>query len=188
VLKAGAYSSRQFVPKVTYTVPGGGWANYTDETGTYSLAPPGVSLAEAKNAVNIVLLWTNVQAPEMNCSTIPNAKVPQTVTGILKWLKHQKRLVTTKPRRVTIGGLKGYTLTVHVAHGRGMSCGVPVLMGSGISGNGGFNLGNHSDRAKLYLLTFETLPLGVIADSGDRHAPSLAEDSHVIKSFHFAKS
>jgi hypothetical protein len=41
VLKAGTYSSRQFTPKLTYTVPAGGWANYTDEPGTYSLHHPG---------------------------------------------------------------------------------------------------------------------------------------------------
>jgi hypothetical protein len=189
VLTAGTYTSQVFTPTLTYTVPAGGWANYTDERGAYSRAPPQVSLNEEENAVSTVLLWTNVQAPEMNCSTLPirNAKVPDTVPGILKWLTHQKRLVTSTRRRVAIGDLKGYTLTVRVARGKGMKCGVPVLMETGISGVGGFYLGNRLDHAKLYLLAFEKRPLGIFADSAGRHGPSLVADSQVIKHFRFAK-
>jgi hypothetical protein len=191
VLTAGTYTSHVFRPTLTYTVPAGGWTNYSDERGVYTLAPPRVSLNEENNAVNVVLLWRKVQAPEMNCATIaiPNARVPDTVPGIVKWLTHQKRLVTSQPLRVTIGGLKGYTLTVRIARGEDMRCGVPVLMENGMSGIGEFNLGNLLDHAKLYLLTrARNVPLGIIADSSGRHGPSLLSDSHVIKHFRFARS
>ena len=191
VLKAGTYSSRMFTPKLTYTVPGGGWANYADELISFSLAPPGVSLARAKNATDIILLLTTVQAPGMTCSPTANAKVPQTVKGFVRWLVHQKRLTTTQPRRVTIGGLKGYSLTVRVTRGRGLHCpgepdSVPLLLPSNDFG-GVFNLLERSDRAKLYLLTFETLPFAIVADSVGPHGPSLAVDSRVISRFRFAK-
>ena len=190
VLKAGTYSSRMFTPKLTYTVPGGGWANYADETVVFSLAPPGISLAKAKHITDVILLQTTVQAPKMTCTPTADAKVPQTVRGMVHWLTHQKRLTTTRPRQVKIGGLKGYSLTVRIARGHGMRCGghvsVPLIFPTNDPG-GEFSLGAQSDRAKLYLLTFETLPLAIIADSVGKHGPSLATDSKVISHFHFAK-
>jgi len=178
-----------FMPKLTYTVPGGGWANYHDESVIFSLAPPGVSLATAKSITNVILALTTVQAPAMTCSPTANAKVPQTVRGMVRWLVHQKRLKTTTPQRVKIGGLKGYSLTVRAARGRGLHCGgpasVPVIFPTN-DPNGEFSL-RANERAKLYLLTFETLPLAVIADSLGQHGPSLAVDSRVISHFHFAK-
>ena len=189
VLKAGTYSSRMFTPKLTYTVPGGGWANYHDLNVIFSLAPPGVSLARAKSLTDVIVGLTTVQAPAMTCSPTANAKVPQTVRGMVRWLVHQKRLKTTKPRRVKIGGLKGYSLTVRAARGRGLHCGgpasVPVIFPTNDPG-GEFSL-RANERAKLYLLTFETLPLAIIADSLGQHGPSLAVDSRVISHFHFAK-
>ena len=190
VLKAGTYSSRMLTPKLTYTVPGGGWANYADETVVFSLAPPGVSLAKAKHITDVILLQTTVQAPKMTCTAAADTKVPQTVRGMVHWLTHQKRLTTTRPRQVRVGGLKGYSLTVRIARGREMRCGghisVPLIFPTNDPG-GEFSLGAPSDRAKLYLLTFETLPFAIIADSVGPHGPSLAADSKVISHFHFAK-
>lgn len=190
VLKAGTYTSRMFTPKLTYTVPGGGWANYHDDNVIFSLEPPGVSLAKAKSITNLVLLLTTVQAPAMTCTPSADAKVPPTVRGMVRWLVHQKRLTTTTPRRVRIGGLKGYSLTVRVAPGHGLHCGglagVPLVFPTNDPG-GEFSLRARSDRAKLYLLTFETLPLAIIADSVGQHGPSLAADSRVISHFHFGK-
>jgi hypothetical protein len=191
VLKAGTYSSRMFAPRLTYTVPGGGWANYTDESIGFSLAPPGVSLAKAKNATDVILVQSTVQAPGMTCTPTANPTVPQTVKGMVRWLVHQKRLTTTTPRRVTIGGLKGYSLTVRVTRGRGLHCpgepdSVPLLLPTNDFG-GVFDLLERSDRAKLYLLTWETLPLAIVADSVGPHGPSLAVDSRVIIHFRFAK-
>jgi hypothetical protein len=189
LLKAGTYSSRMFTPKLTYTVPGGGWANYHDDVVIFSLAPPGVSPATAKSITNVILALTTVQAPQMSCSPIANAKVSQTVRGMVRWLVHQKRLKTTTPQRVKIGGLKGYSLTVRAVRGRGLHCGgpasVPVIFPTN-DPNGEFSL-RANERAKLYLLTFETLPLAVIADSLGQHGPSLAVDSKVINHFQFAK-
>ena len=190
MLKAGTYSSRMFHPKLTYTVPGGGWANYTDDQISFSLAPPGVSLAKAKQITDVILVLTTVQAPAMTCTPTADTKVPQTVKGVVRWLVHQKRLITSRPRRVKIGRLSGYSLTVHVARGRGIRCGgsesVPLLFPTNDPG-GEFSLLARSDRAKVYLLTFETLPLAIIADSAGRDGPSLAGDSKVINHFHFAK-
>ena len=188
-MKAGTYKSRVFQPQLTYTVPGGGWANFDDENVNFSLAPPGVSLAEAKQITDVILLLTTVQAPRMSCTPIANPKVPQTVGGIVRWLMHEKRLTTTRPRRVRIGGLKGYSLTVRVARGAGMRCGgvksLPLLYPSNDPG-GEFSLRARSDNAKLYLLNFETLPLAIIADSVGTHGPSLSTDSKVISQFRFA--
>jgi len=189
VLKAGTYTSRMFTPKLTYTVPGGGWANYADDSVIFSLAPPGVSLARAKSLTDVILGLTTVQAPAMTCSPAANAKVPQTVRGMVRWLVHQKRLKTTTPQRVKIGGLKGYSLTVRAAHGRGLHCGVPAsvpVIFPTNDPNGEFSL-RANERAKLYLLTFETLPLAIIADSLGQRGPSVAVDSRVISHFHFAK-
>lgn len=189
VLKAGTYKSRVFQPKLTYTVPGGGWANFDDENVNFSLAPPGVSLAKAKQISDVILLQTTVQAPAMTCNPSADAKVPQTVKGVVRWLTHQKRLATTRPRRVRIGGLKGYSLTVRMARENKLRCGgvlsVPLLLPSNDPG-GEFFLGGRSDKAKVYVLTFETLPLAIIADSTGPHGPSLAADSKVISHFRFA--
>jgi hypothetical protein len=190
VLKAGTYKTRVFQPKLTYTVPRGGWANFEDENVNFSLAPPGVSLAKAKQISDVILLQTTVQAPAMTCTPSANERVPQTVRGIVRWLTHQKRLTTTRPQRVRIGGLKGYSLTVRMARGAGLRCGgpfrsLPLIFPTNDPG-GEFFLGGRSDHAKLYLLNFETLPLAIIADSTGKDGPSLAADSKVISHFHFA--
>jgi hypothetical protein len=190
VLKAGTYKSRMFTPKLTYTVPGGGWANYDDLNVNFSLAPPGVSFTKAKSISDVILLQTTVQAPKMTCAPAANPRVPETVKGIVRWLTHQKQLRTTRPKRVKIGGLKGYSLTARIAPGAGLRCGgpirsVPLLFPSNDPG-GEFDLGGPSDHVELYLLNFETLPLAIIADSVGPHGPSLAADSEVISHFHFA--
>lgn len=130
-----------------------------------------------------------VQAPELSCAPVANTKVPQTVRGIVRWFVRQERLTTTQPRRVRIGGAKGYSLTVRMAPGAGTRCcggpkSPPLLYPSNDPG-GEFSLGGPSDKAKLHLLNFETLPLAIIADSVDKHGPSLAADSKVISRFHF---
>jgi hypothetical protein len=193
VLKAGTYSTVKFQPKLTYTVPAGGWANYEDNPASFSLAPPHVSLAKVHNAVDDISVIAAVQAPAMNCRGTA-ANVPQTAKAIAHWLAHHSGLSTTAPRRVTIGGLKGYSLSVRLIPSRGVRCGtvrsVPVIMAFGEPpGQGVFMLGGSSDHALVYLLTSQGgLPLGIVADSAGAHGPSLAADAKVIQHFNFSKT
>jgi hypothetical protein len=190
VLRAGTYRTVSFAPTLTYTVPTG-WANYEDNLGNVNLAPPRVSLSDAQNGVNIILVWTAAQAAAMNCNGASDPNAPASAKGIAQWLAHHRGLISTQPRPVAIGGLKGYVLTVHPAPRGGIRCGgssnVMLLNGYGNTG-GQFWLGGPSDHALVYLLTFRDLPLAIIADSGGQHRPSLAADAKVIGHFHFAKS
>jgi len=192
VLRAGTYRTVSFEPRLSYTVPAG-WANYEDNLGNFNLASPGVSLSDAENAVNIILVWTAVQAAAMNCNGTSDPNATESAKGLAQWLAHHRGLIATQPRPVAIGGLQGYVLSVHPAPRGGIRCGggsnVPLFNGFGNTG-GQFWLGgpSSSDHALVYLLTFRDLPLAIIADSGGRHRPSLAADAKVIGHFHFAKS
>jgi hypothetical protein len=190
VLKAGTYSTFRFRPRLTYTVPGG-WANFEDNVGNFSLAPPGVSLAKASHAIDDIFVMTIVQAAAMGCEGAAETDVPDTARGIAMWLTNHPDLVTTGPRPVRIGGLKGYSLSVRMTSTGGIRCGgplrsVPIFMGYGDS-QGDFWLGGPSDRAEVYLLNFEGFPLGIVADSSGEHGPSLTADAKVIAGFRFAK-
>jgi hypothetical protein len=191
VLKAGTYSTVKFQPKLTYTVPAGGWANYEDNPEFFSLAPPHVGLAKARNAVDDIMVVTAVQAAAMNCRGTA-ANVSQTAKAIAHWLAHHRGLSATAPRRVTIGGLRGYELSVAITPTGGVRCGgvrsVPVIMAlAAPQEQGVFMVAGSSDHALIYLLTSEGgLPLAIVADSNGPHGPSLAADAKVIKHFHFS--
>jgi hypothetical protein len=191
-LRAGTYRTVNFEPRLTYTVPTG-WATYEDTTGNFNLAPPGVSLSDAQNAVNVILVWETVQAAAMNCNGTSDPNAPETAKGLAHWLAHHRGLIATQPRPVAIGGLNGYVLSLHLAPRGGIRCGgsptrnVPLVNGFGNTG-GQFWLRGPLDHALVYLLNFQGFPLAIIADSNGQHRPSLAADARVIRHFHFAKT
>jgi hypothetical protein len=191
VLQAGTYSTRTFQPKLTYTVPDG-WANYEDDAGNAAFAPPGVNLSKVEQAVDDIFIMTIVAPATMNCEATADTNVPDTAKGVSSWLSHHPWLSTSQPKAVTIGGLRGYVLSVRPTSTGGIRCGgpvrsVPLVVGVGGTSQGDFWLAGPSDHALVYLLNFEGLPLGIVADSSGQYGPSLAADAKVVRQFRFAK-
>jgi hypothetical protein len=151
-----------------------------------------VSRAKETNLLDVIGIVAQVQAPQVSCSGAVDLKVPQTVNGIVHWLLRQRVLIASVPRRVTIGGFKGYSLTLRKTPRGGIRCGgvrsFPIFAGRAGSNMEGFlySLGL-SEQVKLYLLTVKGVPLAILADTSGRHGPSLTTDTNIISHFHFAK-
>ena len=196
ILRAGTYSTKRFQPQLTYTVPAGGWTNYEDKPGSFTLVPPGVTLDQAHNATNIILVWRGVLAATMNCSGSPNRKVATSPRGLAAWFVHQSALDTSRPQPVTLGRLHGYALSVSLAPHGGVRCGggpsrQAPLLDFAPETQAQFGIGSESDHALVYLLGFNSQgpvdsTIAVIADGTGPHPPSLAADAAIIRHFHFS--
>lgn len=188
-LQAGTYKTERFRPQISYTVPPGGWANEEDNYGSFVLAPPGVPSSQVENATNVIIVWPGVEAAKMDCSSQPDTSVATTAKAIAQWLSHHPGLASTKPQAVTIGGHRGYVLSVRLAPRGGVRCGAPFrnvpLFNNSNEDNVQIGIGGASDHALLYLLNMQDSALGIFADSTTPHRPSLAAEAKVIRSFHF---
>jgi hypothetical protein len=193
VLKAGTYTTQQFGPQLTYTVPEGGWINYEDNPGSFTLVPPGVSLGQAENGVNVMLVWQRVYAAAMNCSGKPNLKVDSSPKGLAAYFVHQPAFATSQPRPVTLGGLHGYVLSVRIAPHGGVRCGggghrQAPLLSFEPDPQAWIGMGSKSEHMQVYLLGYLGHTLAVIADIDGPHPPSQATDTNIIQHFHFQVS
>ncbi len=127
-LAAGTYKTQQFQPPITYTVPAGGWSNEEDDPYAFSLAPPGVTIAQVNNAVNIILMWPGVETGKLSCSGAPASSGPQTARGFVISFEHNKALRVSGVRAVVVGGLRGYVMPVQAASPHsGVTCGVTYV-------------------------------------------------------------
>ena len=190
-LAAGTYKTQQFQPPITYTVPAGGWSNEEDDPYGFSLAPPGVTIAQVNNAVNIILMWPGVEAGQLSCSGRPASSGPQTARGFVISFEHNKALRLSGVRPVVVGGLHGYVMTVQAASPHsGVTCGgftyVPLINNIANPADQ-TGVGSNGDRSLFYFLGANPA-LCIVADSSGPHAPSLREEASVISHFHFSSA
>jgi hypothetical protein len=108
VLPAGTHSSLRFVPAVTFTVPEG-WTNGVDgEVAGYDLSTgsSGTILIQATDG------WADGWGI---CAAAYAPGAALTAADITAALRASEHLVTTEPVPVTIGGLEGQRLDVHLS-------------------------------------------------------------------------
>jgi hypothetical protein len=117
-LSAGSYSSTEFVPRVTFTVPAG-WVRAGDVQGEFDLQfaaggeytyPDGLTFHDA------VSIFRSPVA-ESPASRTPLAGVGTNANALAQWLAGHKDLVASDPTRVNVGGVSAYRLVLSLPTG-----------------------------------------------------------------------
>jgi len=116
------YSTTDFIPGVTYSVPTAGWANWEDNPGNFLLVPPRNDLAGVNaETSDFVGAATSIAAGRFTdlsgCETASIASVPNTPKGIATWMRNQPELDVTRPAPVSVGGLHGLVIDVRTTPG-----------------------------------------------------------------------
>jgi hypothetical protein len=128
-LDGGTYSSANFTPKLTYTVPAGPagdppasfWANSVDLTRSYALVPPGGGGYSFQ-------VSSEVAIPEQtaDCSTKQKPGAGNAVADWVTFLTEHPGLETKAPVAVTIGGFSGFRVDFARAASWTAECSGPV--------------------------------------------------------------
>ena len=98
-----AYTTTNFLPHVTFSVPDTGWENLVDGEGTFQLLPiatPGDAIAFFR---------------EPRASGSGASSVGSTVDDLAAWLASNTLLEVTPPQAATIGGLTGVSMEIRIA-------------------------------------------------------------------------
>ena len=121
-LEAGTYSTKIFIPDLTYTVPDQ-WHNWEDTPGNFLLVPPDNTL-DGVNAgtSDFIGVYTHIAASTYECDQQADTTVESSPKDIADFFTTAQALVSTSPTRVSVGGLSGYSVDVHQADGEGLQC------------------------------------------------------------------
>ena len=191
-LTAGTHHTTTFEPRITYTVPLG-WTNETDHIGNVNMIPPGNDWQE--NSMNngtsdYIGIYTSIAVAKSWCGDGPGSI--HTPTAFAAWLRRQPGMAVTRPQAVTLGGLRGYVMTIRVAKGWTKPCswshGQPaadtsVLAGLPPSPNGLMQGVFGPGIMRLWLLGYHGGTLGVAVNAiTDR---TLDEYSRIAQTFRF---
>ena len=97
------YTTSDFLPHVTFSVPDAGWENLVDGQATFQLLPiatPGDAIAFFR---------------EPKASGTGASSVGPTVDDLAVWLAANPLLEVTPPQVVTVGGLSGVSMNIRIA-------------------------------------------------------------------------
>jgi hypothetical protein len=164
-----AYTTREFTPHFTFSVPEPGWENISDEGGILQLWPiasPGDAIA----------FFRDPRATDADRAYAQG--VGTSVDALATWLASNPLVVVTPAKRVTVGGLTGLTMDIRVATGTGLEgaadCPVQLCVGlfKGVDpskfqawkwdwGSAG------RETQRLYLLTSAAGVVAIFVDSYD---------------------
>ena len=100
-----AYTTTDFRPHVTFSVPDTGWENLVDGEGGFQLLPidtPGDAIAFFR---------------EPKASGAGSAAVGSSVEDLAAWLAANPLLEVTAPQPVTVGGAAGVSMDIRIAAG-----------------------------------------------------------------------
>jgi hypothetical protein len=159
-LTAGAYSTRIFLPLITYTVPNG-WQNLEDLPGNFLLVPPGYDLAGVNEGRSEMIgIYSNTVASVRECRVDgePAVEMPgvaHTPKAIADEFAIRPGVVSTTAKPASVGGLSGFVVDLTMADGWDGICFnaiyVPLINGLAPSG---FDHGlSPHETMRLYLLT-----------------------------------
>jgi hypothetical protein len=131
-LPAGTYTTVQFQPPITYTVPAGGWSNFEDHLGNFLLVPPGFDLAGVDTGgSDYIGIYASVLAANVDCTESEQPNVGRTAAALAAEFAQRPGLTTTTPTPVSVGGLQGLVLDIRLADGWTQTCfysgGSPVV-------------------------------------------------------------
>lgn len=98
-----AYTTTDFLPHVTFSVPDAGWENLVDGQGTFQLLPtatPGDAIAFFR---------------EPKASGAGASSVGSTADDLVAWLASNTLLEVSPPQAATVGGLPGVSMDIRIA-------------------------------------------------------------------------
>lgn len=122
-IPAGTYTTVRFQPPITYTVPAGGWANWEDLPGNFSLIPPGFDSAEVDTGgSDYVGIFRSVAAANTDCTNSEQPEVAHTAAALAAEFAQRPGLAVTTPAPVSVGGLQGLFFDIHMADGWTQIC------------------------------------------------------------------
>jgi hypothetical protein len=111
-LAAGTYSTKLFMPTLSYTVPDG-WQNFEDTPGNFLLVAPGNSFGGVDAGTSeFIGVYTSVRADTReNCqATSFPADSPRTPETMAAEFQSRPGMKVTAPTPVQVGGLQGIVM------------------------------------------------------------------------------
>jgi len=97
------YSTTDFLPHVTFSVPDAGWENLVDSQGTFQLLP----IATPGDGIFFFR--------EPKASGAGTSSVGSTAGDLAAWVQGNPQLAVSTPEAVTIGGLAGVSMDIRLA-------------------------------------------------------------------------
>ena len=120
-IAAGQYTTVNFYPYLTYTVPDG-WSNMEDLQGNFLLLPPGSLLAGVdSNGSDYLGVYRSVVAPSL-CTGEASTTVAHTFDALVDHTVNNPLLHVTNVHDVTIGDLAGTEMDIRMKPGPGDGC------------------------------------------------------------------
>ena len=193
-LTGGTYSSANFKPTLTYTVPApvsdvpaAAWANSTDLSRTYTLVPPGGGSFTFQVISEIAI---PEQTPD--CTAKQKSGAGTSVAAWVDYVTKHPGLTADAPKPVSIGGYSGFS--VHFARAASWTATCPGSVGPAIAmyvhpgANGGGVRIVDDQQETFFFVDVAGETVLVIVESGPTaaaHAADLAVAQPIIDSFHF---
>jgi hypothetical protein len=190
LIAAGTYTTVQFQPPITYTVPAAGWSNIEDLAGLFELLPPGSTIPHGEPVGDYIGIWANVVAANTDCTESEQPGVAHTAAALAAEFVRRPGLTTTTPKPVSVGGLKGLILDIRLADGWTKTCFylggnpvVPLVRGVGDSSGLDNPIGS-TMPTRVYLLDLpdSTLAIELTDISGGKHLDAY---SAIVNQLHF---
>jgi hypothetical protein len=175
-IELGVGRSQNFIPPIDYVIQDKSiaWDNPEDLPGTFTLHPAGPE-------TDAIFFFRDVRVTTAGCDSHVNEAVGNRAAEIAAWMAANRRLTTTAPRTVALGGLRGvqldlsasgtYTTLCSGINGDSYPAGlplVPLFAGAG-SGDLVWRVGG-GERMRLYVLDMPgggNLVISVDAIAGD---------------------
>ena len=173
-----------------------GWVLVEDEFATLHLSPSNAGWGrqgDGSVAFDGIAIYRRPVAAPPDGGPVPVSGVGTTAHVLADWLSTRPQLVSTKPKRVTVGGLPGFELDFHLSSNAGFLCGLPCvnLLNSGDNvDNFQYGIeGPWSVRATLIDVPGgPTVMVAVDGPSGLAFDRLLAEAQPIIESLRFPTS
>jgi hypothetical protein len=186
-LDAGEYSTAEFQPTLTYSVPAG-WDNEEDLPGNFLLLPPGEDLAGVDAGTSDYIgVYIGVKASG-GCDGLPDAGLtPQQIAAVIR---QDPDLEVTQPRQTEVGGLRGLVMDIELSQKLSKDCpsfgevghAVPLILGVPPSSLDHAIVDGLTMR--LYLLAHDGGSLAIEVDDVHK-GQNLTDYSELIRHFHF---
>jgi len=121
-----SYTTKIFTPQLTYQVPTRGWFNYEDTPGNFLLVPPRNDLPGVNAGTSDYLgVYTAIVPAKITqadgCVIAPVPGAWTSPDAVAAWFRKQRNLDTSRPVRVSVGGLRGVVVDLRTKPGATLS-------------------------------------------------------------------
>lgn len=188
-LPAGTYTSKAFVPAVTYTLPSG-WSNPDDGPSYFHIAPAGAQDEGVYVFRDVVAMSQDPSCPDSGA-----AGVGKSARELATWMSSLPGVVASDPKTATLGGLSGYVLDLGIKDTWKQSCsfanGLPTVP-LFYNPSAGFHwVMAGSERLRLFLLDVPaggTVVVDIDAFDGSLIDRLLTDATPIVSSMSFARA